>query len=448
MEGIIITGIFKAYDIRGVYGETIDEEIVYNIGRAYVLKFKPKKLTVGRDCRVSSPQLFDALVKGITDEGCDVVDIGLVTTPMMYFSVWNFKYEGGLIISASHNPPKYNGVKMVREDSIPIGGETGIYDIEKMIEKLPKELAKKKGKVEQLDVFNPYLKHILSYMDLGKLKKFNIAIDTANGMAGPIAGEFFDEVNCEITHLFPVLDGTFPNHEANPLNEENLIDLKEIVLKRKCDIGISFDGDADRCGFVDEKGQTVPSDFIVALVGKEILKESKGAKILYDVRCSKIVGEIIEQNGGKTGRCPVGHSLVKKVMRENNVKFAGELSSHFYLQDEHYAEAPFFVILKILQIMTEENKPLSELIEPLKKYFQSGEINSKVEDKQGKMKELEKKFSDAKISWMDGITIEYDSWWFNVRPSNTEPYLRLNLEAKTKKMMEEKRDFVLGIIQK
>lgn len=440
--------IFKAYDIRGIYGETIDEDIVYNIGRAYVLKFKPKKVTVGRDCRTSSPKLFEALVKGITDQGCDVVDIGLVSTPMMYFSVWNLKYDGGLIISASHNPPKYNGVKMVRKDSIPIGGDTGIYEIEEMIKKgLPAQLSGKKGKVEQLDVFNPYLKHILSYIDISKLKNFNITIDTANGMGGPIAGEFFDELDCKIIHLFPVLDGTFPNHEANPLKEENVKDLRKIVLEKNCSIGIGFDGDADRCSFIDETGEIVPSDFIIALVAKELLKEKKGLKILYDVRCSKVVGDVIKDNGGIPGRCQVGHSLVKKQMREEDVRFAGELSSHFYLQDEHYAEAPFFVILKLLQIMTEQDKPLSELVVPLKKYFQSGEINSKVEDKMGKMKELAEKFKDGKVSWLDGVTVEYDDWWFNVRPSNTEPYLRLNLEADTKELMEEKRDIVLKFIR-
>jgi phosphomannomutase len=447
MAGYKMTGIFKAYDIRGVYKENIDEDIVYKIGRAYVLKFKPKKVTIGRDCRISSPSLFKALVKGITDEGCDVVDIGLVSTPMMYFSVWNFGYDGGLIISASHNPPKYNGVKMVRKDSIPIGGDTGIYEIEEMIKKLPETLAEQKGKIKQFDVFTPYLKHILNYIDIKKLKKFNIAIDTANGMGGPIAAEFFDNIDCEIIHLFPVLDGTFPNHEANPLKEENVKDLREIVVEKNCDIGIAFDGDADRCSFIDEKGEIVPSDFITALVAKELLKEKKGLKILFDVRCSKVVGDVIKENGGIPGRCKVGHSLVKKQMREQDVKFAGELSSHFYYQDEHYAEAPFFVILKILQLMTEENKLLSELVKPLKKYFQSGEINSKVEDKEKKMKELAEKFSDGKISWMDGITIEYKDWWLNVRPSNTEPYLRLNLEADTRKLMETKRDLVLEFIR-
>ncbi len=440
--------IFKAYDIRGIYGENLDEDIVYRIGRAYVLKFKPSKVTVGRDMRNSSPKLWDALVKGITDEGCDVVDIGLVSTPMMYFSVWNFGYEGGLIVSASHNPAKYNGVKMVKKDSVPIGGDTGIYEIGEMISNLPEEMAEKKGKVEKLDVFHPYLEHILSYIDFSKLKKFKIAVDTANGIGGPIASEFFKGINCEFEHLYAELDGQFPNHEANPLKEENNRDVQELVKSMKADIGVAFDGDADRAGFINENGETVPSDLVVALVAKALLKEKPGLKILYDVRCSRVVGDVIKENGGIPGRSKVGHSLVKTQMRKEDAYFAGELSSHFYLQEDYYAEAPFFVIAKLLQLMDEENKTFSQLIEPLQKYFQSGEINSKVEDKQGKMKELAEHYKDAKVSWLDGITVEYDEWWFNVRPSNTEPYLRLNLEANTKELMEEKRDEVLEFIRK
>ena len=443
-----MTGIFKAYDIRGIYGETIDEDTVYKIGRAYVIKFKPKTVTIGMDGRISSPSLFEALVKGITDQGCNVINIGLVTTPMMYFSSWNYpQYDGGLMVSASHNPPKYNGVKMVRQGSVPIGGDTGIYEIEEMINNgLPNELPEQKGEVTELDVFNPYLKHSLTYIP-ENLNKFKIVIDTANAVGGPIANAFFKKIDCEFTHLFPEVDGNFPNHEANPLKEENVLDLIKSVKENNANIGVGFDGDADRVAFIDEQGGIVPSDLLIALIAKEILKEKPGVKIEADVRCSRIVLETVKENGGIPGRCNVGHSLVKKQMREDKVYFAGELSSHFYLEDEHYAEAPFYVILKVLQIMSETNKPLSELIEPYKKYSQSGEINSKVEDKDGKMKELESKFSEGQISWLDGITVEFDDWWFNVRPSNTEPYLRLNLEGNTQELMEEKRDIVLSIIR-
>lgn len=440
-------GIFKAYDIRGVYPGEIDESIIYKIGRAYVRKFRPKKITIGRDMRVSSPSLFEAIVKGVTDEGCDVIDIGLITTPMMYFSAWNYKNDGGLMVSASHNPPQYNGVKMVAKGGIPIGGETGIYEIGEMIKNLPDLLSGKKGKISKLDIMDEYVSHSLKYADLSRLKRFKIVIDTANAMGGPVSKKFFSNLNCEVIHLFPELDGTFPNHEANPLKEENNIALQEKVKKEKADLGIAFDGDADRCAFIDEKGDLIGSDLIIALVAKAILSQKKGKKILYDVRSSKIVGEIVETEGGVSGRCKVGHSLVKKQMREQEAYFAGELSGHYYLEDEHYAEAPFFMVLKILELMTKENKPVSELVLPLKKYFQSGEINSTVEDKESKMKELAEKFKDAKISWMDGVTIEYKDWWFNVRASNTEPLLRLNLEANTKKVMEQKRDMVLGIIR-
>lgn len=437
--------IFKAYDIRGIYPHAIDEDIVYKIGRAYVLKFKPKKVTVGRDMRISSPKLFEALKKGIIDQGCDVVDIGLVSTPMMYFSVWNYGYDGGLMTSASHNPPEYNGVKMVKQDSIPIGGDTGIYEIEKMIKSLP-ELPRLKGKMEALDVLNDYVENSLKHKS-SELNKFKVVIDTANAMGGPVCTEFFKKLNITVIHLFKELDGNFPNHEANPLKEENNKMLQEAVVKNNADIGIAFDGDADRVAFIDEKGITIPSDMIIALIAISLLNEEKGSKILYDVRCSKVVGEVIEKHGGIAGRSPVGHSLVKALMRKQNVKFAGELSSHFYLKDEHYSEAPFFVILKVLELMTKRNKKLSELVKPLLKYFQSGEINSKVQDKEGKMKELANRFSDAKVNWMDGVTVEFPDWWFNVRPSNTEPYLRLNLEANIKELMEEKRDLVLDIIK-
>jgi phosphomannomutase len=439
--------IFKAYDIRGVYGENIDEDIVYRIARAYVIKFKPKKVTAGMDGRISSPSLFKSLVKGLTDQGCDVVDIGLVTTPMMYFSVWNYGYDGGLTISASHNPPKYNGVKMVRKDAVPIGGDTGIYDIEKMIGSLPKELPAHKGKVEKLTVLDAYAKHSLSHADTSRLKRFRIVVDTANAVGGPVAFEFFKGLNADIHHLFLDLDGNFPNHEANPLEEKNLEVLKEEVRRTKADLGVAFDGDADRVAFVDENGDSVPSDLILGLVAEMILKEKPGKKILCDVRCSREVEEIVKRNGGIPGRCKVGHSLVKAQMKEEKAYFAGELSSHFYYEEERYAEAPFFVILKILELMNDKGKKLSALIKPLRVYSQSGEINSKVEDKAGKMKELAEHFKEGKVSWLDGVSVDYDDWWFNVRPSNTEPYLRLNVEAKTKELMEEKRDLVLSIIR-
>ncbi|MEM3374781.1 MAG: phosphomannomutase/phosphoglucomutase [Candidatus Woesearchaeota archaeon] len=443
--------IFKAYDIRGIYPEEINEKIVYDIGRAYVIKFKPKKITIGRDMRNSSPKLFEALVKGVIDQGCDVVDVGLVSTPMMYFSVWYYKdkfnYDGGLMVSASHNPPKYNGIKMVDKSGLPVSGETGIYEIGEMIKNLKEPIAKKKGKIEKKEIMQDYINHSLKYKK-NPIKKFKIVLDTANAMGGPVSSEFFKHINCELTHLFAELDGNFPNHEANPLKEENMKALQKKVLEKKADIGIAFDGDADRVAFVDEKGNIIASDLIIPLVAKILLQDHKGAKILYDVRSSKIVGEKIQEYGGISGRCKVGHSLVKQQMKKENAIFAGELSGHYYLKEEHYAEAPFFVILKILELMTKENKKLSELINPLKKYYQSGEINSEVKDKEAKMKELAEIFKDGKINWLDGITIEYPDFWFNVRPSNTEPLLRLNLEANTKELMEKKRDLVLGIIRK
>jgi phosphomannomutase len=351
------------------------------------------------------------------------------------------------MVSASHNPSQYNGVKMVAKGGLPVSGETGIYEIGKMIDSLPELKSKKKGKVEKLEIMKDYVAHSLKRIDVKKLRHFNIVIDTANAMGGPVSAEFFKHLDCELTHLYPELDGRFPNHEANPLKEETLKVLKETVKKKKADLGIAFDGDSDRCGFVDEKGETIGCDLISALVAKALLEDKKGARMLFDVRSSKVIGEIIKDNGGTPGRCMVGHSLVKTQMKKENAYFAGELSGHYYFQSENYAEAPFLTVLNILKLMTEEKKKLSELVTPLKKYFQSGEINSTVEDKEGKMKEIAAKFKEGKVSWMDGVTVEFEDYWFNVRPSNTEPLLRLNLEANTKKMMEEKRDLVLKIIK-
>ena len=439
-------GIFKAYDIRGIYPNEINEDIVYKIARAYVIKFKPKKVTAGMDMRLSSPKLFEVLIKGLTDQGCNVVNIGLVSTPMMYFSVWNYNYDGGLMISASHNPPEYNGVKMVGKGGVPISGESGIFDIGQMIQnKLPD--SKNKGKVEELDVMQPYIQHSLKHSYIWSLKRFRVVLDTANAMGGPMSIEFFKHLNGELIHLYPELDGNFPNHEANPLKHETLKALIKSVVKNKADIGIAFDGDADRCMFVDEKGEVIGSDLITALVARVILKDKMKAKILYDVRSSKVVGEVIMENGGVPGRCKVGHSLVKAEMKEQNAYFAGELSGHYYLQDEHYAEAPFFVILKLFELMTHDESKLSDLVKPLKKYFQSGEINSEVDDKRAKMKELAENFNDGKVSWLDGVTVEYNDWWFNVRASNTEPLLRLNIEADTKQLMEEKKILLLNLIK-
>ena len=355
--------------------------------------------------------------------------------------------DSGIIISASHNPGDYNGLKLVGEKSVPISGETGIYAMEELLKSVNK-VEKNNGTIKKMNVFDDYILHSLKYVDENKLKKFRIVIDSANGMGGPMAKAFFKHLKQEVIFINNELDGTFPNHEANPLVLENFLQLKEAILAKKADLGIMFDGDADRCVFVDEKGNVISSDMIVALVSKTILSERKNCKIYYDVRSSRAVKEIIEENGGKAIRCQVGHSLIKKQMRDENGIFGGELSGHYYLADEHYAECPLFVIIKVLEQLSIQNIALSKMITPIKKYFHSGEINSKVSDKKQMMENMAEKYKDGNVTWLDGLSVDYDDWWFNIRPSNTEPYLRLNVEGKTEKLMQTKKEQLLKEIRK
>ncbi|MBD3202879.1 phosphomannomutase/phosphoglucomutase [Candidatus Woesearchaeota archaeon] len=441
--------IFKAYDVRGTYPDQLNKEIAYKIGRAFVTFLDCKNVVVAKDMRDSSNELEEALIEGILDQGRDVISIGLSSTPMMYFAVSKFGYDAGIMITASHNPKQYNGFKFVREKAIPLSGKTGIKDIEKIVKNKNFAQNKDRGIIEQrTDILQDYILNGLSFQTIKKLKKLKIAVDYGNGMGALIGKKFFPHLNCEIVPLYSELDGNFPNHEANPLKEENLKDLKKLIIKEKADFGIAWDGDADRLFFVDEKTNTIGSDKITALIAQDLLQETPKLKILYDLRSSKIVPEIIEKNKGWPIITRVGHSFIKEKMRKEEAIFAGELSGHFYLKDNYYFESPFFIILRILELITKKEKTLSELIEPLNKYYATGEINSEVDDKQEKIKELAEKYKDAKkIFYLDGISIEFDSWWFNVRPSNTEPLLRLNLEADTKKLMEEKKIEVLKIIR-
>ncbi|MBN2422787.1 phosphomannomutase/phosphoglucomutase [Candidatus Woesearchaeota archaeon] len=441
--------IFKAYDIRGTYPEQLNKEIAYKIGRAFVSFLGCKNVVIGKDMRTSSDELEEGLIQGALVQGADVISIGLCTTPMMYFTVAKFNYDSGIMITASHNPAEYNGLKLVREASIPLSEDTGIKEIEVLVKKNKFPLPASKGKIiQKSDILDDYILNALSFSTIKKLKKFKIIVDYGNGMGALVAKKFFTHLNCKVIHLYEELDGRFPNHESNPLKEENLRDIKKEIKKQKADLGIAFDGDADRLFFIDENSNVVSCDKINALVAESLLKEKPNQKILYDLRSSKIVPETVEKNKGWPIVCRVGHSFIKAKMREENAKFAAELSGHFYLQDNYYFESPFFMIIKMLEILTEKKKKLSELIKPLNKYYGTGEINSEVKDKDAKLKELTEKYRDAKkIFFLDGISIEYDNWWFNVRPSNTEPLLRLNLEADTEKLMEQKRDEVLNIIR-
>lgn len=439
--------IFKAYDVRGVYPSELDEKLAYKIGRAFVSFLKVDKVAVSQDMRKSSEGLKKELIRGITDQGADVIEIeGLCSTPRSYFSCWFLRAPASIMVTASHNPGQYNGFKFTREKAIPISGNTGIKDIEQLVMGNKFKDAKKKGKVIEEDITENYRKHILSFIDAKKIKPLKVVIDAGNGMGGKDMELVLDKLPLKVVKMYFEPDGSFPNHEANPLKEENNADIKKRIIKEKADFGIALDGDADRVFFFDENAETIPADFITSLIAEEVLKGNKG-KVLYDLRSSWIVKEVIEKNGGKAGMCRVGHAFIKEQMRKEKAIFAGELSGHFYFKDNFYTDSGVIAVLKMIQLISEKGKKLSELVKPLKKYYASGEINSEVEDKEGKMKELAKIYKDGKVSWLDGIRIDFDDWWFNVRPSNTEPLLRLNLEAKSKKLMEEKRDEVLGVIR-
>lgn len=411
--------IFKAYDIRGIYGEQLNEDIAYKIGRAFAM-YIGSKIVVAKDNRLSSDSLFEALTRGITDQGSDVYNIGLSTSPMFYFAVSNLVCDGGVIITASHNPPQYNGFKMVRGDAMPLSGEDGIDQIKQLVEE-NNFSSSKKGNISTLDITDKYVNSF-------EIKKYNlrVVVDTANSVSGLIVNRMFSGVS--LFHLFSELDGSFPNHEPNPLEEKNIKDLREKVLEYGADIGIAFDGDGDRVFFVDEKGELISSDLIIALIAKLIDK-----KVLYDLRCSNIIKETARDSV----MWRVGHSFIKKKMKDEDIFFGGEYSGHYYLkQGSSYFESPYFVIYKLFEAM--ENKKLSELIAPFKKYYHSGELNFEVKDKQSIIEKVEKNYSYGKITKIDGVRIDFDDWWFLLRGSNTEPILRLIVEAKSKELLDSK----------
>ncbi len=441
--------IFKAYDIRGLYPEEINKDAAYYIGRALVTHTGAKKVIIGFDMRESSSEIESGLISGITDQGADVIKIGLSTTPMLYFSSWQIEADAAIMITASHNPAEYNGMKFCLKNAIPIGEGSGMEEIRDLAltEKFPKSEAK--GNIaKRLDFLEKYLIYMENFFITGCAKK-KLVFDFGNGM-GILDKAVFEKFPAEIEsiYLYDILDGNFPNHEANPLKTETLKALQEKVIAEKADLGIAYDGDADRVGFVTETGEIVPMDYLIALLAKEILKKNPGGLILMDLRSSNSVREAIEKAGGKVNRCRVGHSLIKKQMREEGAIFAGELSGHYFFSENSKAEMTTFAILTLLNLMNETGKTMSMLIADLKKYFHSGEINSDVADKDAVIRKLKEIYRNGKLDELDGIRIDFPDWWFNVRASNTEPKLRLNLETKTKELMEEKKVELLNIIRK
>ncbi len=448
--------IFKAYDIRGVYGKDFDEETAYKIGFAFGQMRQREldrkvniKILVGADMRLSSPVLKEKLIAGFIASGCEVTDGGLLATPTFYHSVAHNGFDGGILVSASHNPGEYNGFKIVRDKAIPFSKDSGMMILKEMVLKNTFEKSSVVGKLDTEDKYlREQIEYDLKYANLEKIKPLKVVIDTANAMGSLFFDELFKSVPGEFIKLNWELDGTFPAHEADPLKVENLEQLSRKVIEVGADFGISTDGDGDRIFFVDDKGVPVEPGIARAILCEIFLAEKPESKIAYDIRPGKITEDVIRENGGEPIVTRVGHSLIKEQALKEGAYFAGESSGHFFLNmpDGCY-EVPVIVTLKILEKISELDMPFSEYLKKYQRYFHSGEINSVVEDKKEKIDELKKKYSDGKQNDLDGISIEYSDFWFNVRESNTEPLLRLNLEARTKELMEEKRDEVLGIIR-
>ena len=439
--------IFKAYDIRGIYGTDFDEHDAYAIGRATVDFLGCQRLAVGRDARASSPVLFESFTRGAMEAGADILDLGVITTPMVYFAAGRLDIDAAVSITASHNPPEYNGMKICLRGALPVGETSGLSTIRDIVFKGEFKTSEKTGSLIPEDIKPAYYGFFASFAELDD-HRFSLVIDTANAMGVlelPIYGQLSE--NLAVTHLYDDLAHPFSAHEANPLKTETLDELRARVLTKKADLGIAYDGDADRIGFVDETGQIIPMDLITALLAKEVLKKKPGSTILYDLRSSRSVKEFIEENGGQALECRVGHAFIKQQMRETGAIFAGELSGHYYFEENSLAEAGTLPALLLLNLMAETGRPISALVAETKRYCHSGEINSEVTDKDAILAKLRTRYADGTQHELDGLKVDYPDWWFNVRPSNTEPLLRLNLEAATPEQMAAKRDELLDLIR-
>jgi len=437
-----MSGIFKAYDIRGIYPTDLNETLAEAIGRAYIEFTGAKKVVIGRDMRPHSEPLFSALCRGITGQGADVIDLGLCSTPQSYFANGKLKADGGIMITASHNPGEWNGFKLCRANAVPISGVTGIADIQRIVETKAWKKCDKPGQVSKYDIGPEYGEFLRSFATMDR--KLKVVVDYANAMGMyEIAGirDLFD-----IIPMYDKLDGTFPNHAANPLETDTLDAIRAKVKEVGADFGAAFDGDADRCGFIDDEGNIIPMDLFTALIAQDILSHGP-ATIFYDLRSSRAVRECIAENGGKPMMSRVGHAFIKTQMRENDAVFAGELSGHYYFKQNYTAESQGMAMIMLANLICRKNRPVHELVLPLRKYFSSGEINSRVADVKPILDAIRKKYADGNMYELDGVSSEYPDWWFNVRASNTEPLLRLIVEADTPEKMAAKRDELLKIIR-
>jgi phosphomannomutase len=441
------SSIFKAYDIRGTVPDQLTTEIAYRIGNALTIYLKPTSIAVGRDMRLSSDELFDSLVRGITDAGVDVVDLGLISTDGLYFAVGKYAFDGGVMITASHNPKQYNGFKICRKQAMPLSGQEGLDEIKLALENDSIQKSPQRGNIARKDISADYAEHCLSFIDPSVVKPFKIVVDAGNGMAGLTLPPVFEKLPINVIPLYFDLDGLFPNHPASPIELENLVDLQKKISETKADFGAAFDGDADRMFLVDQNGRQVGGDMVTALVADNLLEKNPGETILYNLICSKAVPELIERRGGKAIKTRVGHALIKPLMKKYNAIFGGEHSGHFYFRDNWFADSGLIAFLVCLELISRSDKPLHEKIKEINPYFRSGEINSRVESARDKIEQVANYFTEGVQDRLDGLTVDYGEFWFNLRPSNTEPLLRLNVEANSKALTDKKVEEILRIIR-
>jgi phosphomannomutase len=440
--------VFKAYDVRGIHPDELDEDGAYAIGRAYVEHFEPRSIAVGRDMRLSAPEMAKAAIDGALDAGADVADIGMVGTEMLYLAVDELSLDGGIAVTASHNPKQYTGMKIVRRGALPVGGDSGLLDVRDRALAGFGDIGVR-GAASEVDIWPAYVDRVLSFVDAGSLRPLRVVIDAANGMAGAMLPPVLERLPIDAVACYFEPDGSFPNHEPNPLLPENREFIVAKTLEEGADFGVAFDGDADRCFFVDDHGEFVAGDFATALFAETVLAREPGARVIYDVRASWAVPETIERAGGTPIASRVGHAFIKHRMRKEGALFAGEVSGHYYFRDFCQADSGVVPFLLMLELVSRSERPLSALLAPYRtRYHITGEINSTVSDVPLKLQELKERFGpEGRVTHLDGLSVDAAEWHFNVRPSNTEPLLRLNLEARSRELMERKRDEVLALIR-
>ena len=443
-------GSFKAYDVRAVYPSQLDEEGAYAVGRAFAEQFEPRRIAVGRDMRLSSPSMAEAVISGVADGGVDVADLGMVGTEMVYFATGDLGLDGGIMVTASHNPREYTGMKIVRRGALPVGGDSGLGEVRARATAAFGAVTSR-GTVRAEDIWPAFVAKVLSFVEPETIRPLRVVVDAANGMAGVMLPPVLERLpQLDVVRCYFEPDGAFPNHEPNPLLPENRQFIVERTRRERADLGVAFDGDADRCFFVDDEGEFVPGDFVTALLAEAVLEKNPSEKVIYDVRASWAVPETIERAGGIPLVSRVGHAFIKQRMRKEDAVFAGEVSAHYYFRDFSQADSGVVPLLLVLELLSRRQRTLSDLLAPYReRFFLTGEINTRVDDVALKTQELKERYAaqGGRLSHLDGISVEFDEWHFNVRPSNTEPLLRLNLEALSRPLMEEKRDEVLELIR-